>query len=223
MLYCGEIEGVMNKKKSFWDQVTPITIISLGIMILGVGFTAWGMLSIWSRENYAIADPTDINLGESVIKNVETLNHYVVSRIDKNLYPVYPLEGDYIGTLTIPALNLELPIFQGTGHKELKKGVGHFMQSMLPGEKDNSVLSGHRETVFRKLGDLVIGDLLIVETTAGIFTYEVSGTRIVDKNDRTVIVPTENAVLTLTTCYPFYYIGHAPDRYIVHADLLTNK
>lgn len=101
--------------------------------------------------------------------------------------------------------------------------MGHFIQSVLPGEQDNSVLSGHRDTVFREIGDLLIGDLLIVETSAGIFTYEVTGTRIVDKDDQTVIVPTDHAVLTLTTCYPFRYVGPAPDRYIVSADLLIGK
>ena len=106
---------------------------------------------------------------------------------------------------------------------ELKKGVGHFNQSVLPGEKDNCVFSGHRETVFRQLGKLKIGDQLIVQTSAGTFTYEVSGTRIVDAEDKTVIVPTDHAVLTLTTCYPFNTPGYFPDRYIVSADLIMSN
>ena len=71
-----------------------------------------------------------------------------LSSPDKTLYPVYPTEGDTIGSLTIPALKRKLPILQGTGVEELKKGVGHFTQSVLPGENDNCVFSGHRETVF---------------------------------------------------------------------------
>jgi sortase A len=101
----------------------------------------------------------------------------------------------------------------------LKKGVGHFTQSVLPGEEDNCVLSGHRETVFRRIGRLKLGNQLIVQTSAGIFTYQVTGTRIVQANDKTVIVPTDHAVLTLTTCYPFYAPGYFPDRYIVSAAL----
>ena len=120
----------------------------------------------------------------------------------------------------IPSLNQILPIIQGTGEKELKKGVGHFSQSVLPGEKDNCVFSGHRDTVFRQIGNLKIGDKLIVQTSAGVFTYKVNGTRIVHENDKTVIVPTPNAVLTLTTCYPFNFIGNAPDRYIVSSVLI---
>jgi len=143
---------------------------------------------------------------------------------DKPAYPENPAEGDLIGSLTIPALNRKLPIFKGTGEKELEKGVGHFIQSVRPGVEDNSVLSGHRETVFRRLYKLEIGDQLIVETSDGTFTYEVTGTRIVHKDDKTVIVPTDHAVLTLTTCYPFYFLGRAPDRYIVSAALVkTDK
>lgn len=213
----------MNKRKSLWNRLSLITTISLGIMILGIGFISWGIFSMWSHPDYSITNTTDIDSNKMAEKNVEKSNTNIVSTADKTLYPVYPVEGDKIGSLTIPDLNLELPVFQGTGDKELKKGVGHFIESVLPGEGDNSVLSGHRETVFRKIGDLVIGDLLIVETAAGIFTYEVSGTRIVDKDDKTVIVPTEHAVLTMSTCYPFNYVGPAPDRYIVSADLLISE
>jgi sortase A len=142
---------------------------------------------------------------------------------DKILYPLYPVEGAYIGSLSIPVLNQKLPIIQGTGADELKKGVGHFTQSVLPGEEDNCVLSGHRDTVFSKLGKLKIGDQLIVQTSAGTFTYEIKRIRIVDKDDKTVIVPADHAALTLTTCYPFYFVGSAPDRYILIADLVINK
>ncbi|MBU3160349.1 sortase [Clostridium frigoris] len=107
--------------------------------------------------------------------------------------------------------------------KPITKGVGHFTQSVLPGEKDNCVLSGHRDTVFGKIGNLKIGDQLIVQTSAGIFTYKVKSTRIVHKDDKTVIVHTSKANLTLTTCYPFNFIGDAPDRYIVFANLINSK
>jgi sortase A len=92
---------------------------------------------------------------------------------------------------------------------------------VLPGEKDNCVLSGHRDTVFAGLGKLKKGDLVIARTSAGAFTYRITGIRIVRSNDRTVIVPTDHAVLTLSTCYPFNYVGNAPKRYVLIADLVT--
>ena len=128
-----------------------------------------------------------------------------------------------MGSLSIPKIDAKLPIYHGTDEDELEKGVGHFAGSVLPGERDNSVLSGHRDTVFRKLGDVGKGDLLEVKTEAGTFTYKVRKVRIVDADDRTVIVPTPRPTLTVSTCYPFDYIGDAPERYILVADLIDSK
>jgi len=131
--------------------------------------------------------------------------------------------GDEIGKLTIPRLNQAFPIYHGTTEETLKKGVGHYEQSVLPGEKNNSVLSGHRDTVFRGLRHLREKDSLVVSTSEGEFIYKIRKIRIVDKNDRTVIVPKPKATLTITTCYPFYFIGNATERYIIVADLINNK
>ena len=133
------------------------------------------------------------------------------------------VSGSGIGTLTIPALKQKLPIVEGTGKAELKKGVGHYAGSVMPGVDDNCVLSGHRDTVFTRLSELKIGDKLIVQTPEGQYTYMIRRIRIVDKDDRTVIVPTDHVVLTVTTCYPFRYVGSAPDRYIVSADLIGRE
>lgn len=128
--------------------------------------------------------------------------------------------GDYLGNISIPALKQTLPIYEGTETSQLKMGIGHYERSVFPGIADNSVLSGHRDSVFSQLGKLKVGDSLIVSTIAGKFTYKVSGFRIVLADDRTVIVPTSSAVLTLTTCYPFHFIGSAPKRFIVSANLI---
>lgn len=140
-----------------------------------------------------------------------------------NFTSEYPLEGEYFGLLTIPTLNKEIPIFEGTKSKELEKGMGHVLNSAMPGEKNNCVISGHRDTVLRGIGKLKIGDKLFIETFSGKFTYEVKSFKIVHKDDKTVIVPTEYALLTITTCYPFNYIGSAPDRYIISAVLLNSE
>jgi len=139
------------------------------------------------------------------------------------LYSVRPRKGEEMGELYIPKLDATLTIFHGTDEDELEKGVGHFAGSVLPGENDNSVLSGHRDTVFRRLGEVGKGDLLVVRTSAGEFTYKVRQVRIVDADDRTVIVPKPRATLTVTTCYPFQFIGDAPERYILVADMLVTK
>ena len=230
----------MNKVKLSWGKLPLVTVISLGVMVLGIGCISWAMFSMWAHSDYfAEATPTPVELGNLssnlhpyktfqpgyTVKgvNVESDPSHGLPTPDKTLYPVYPAEGDNIGSLTIPSLKQKLPIIQGTGVKELKKGVGHFIQSVLPGEKDNCVFSGHNDTVFRQIGSLKIGDQLIVQTSVGTFTYEVSGTRIVHEDDKTVIVPTDHAVLTMTTCYPFITAGYSPDRYIVSASLVKSK
>lgn len=133
-----------------------------------------------------------------------------------------PKRGDYLGTISIPALKKTLPIFEGTEDSQLKKGVGHFEGSVLPGVRDNSVLAGHRDSVFSQLGNLKLGDKLIVTTATGNYTYQVARFRIVKADNRSVIVPTTKAVLTLSTCYPFSFIGNAPKRFIVSADLINS-
>jgi len=225
----------MNKLKLLLGRRSLITVLSLGFMGLGIGCITWAIFSLWVPYFYS-ADATSIHVsnpttfvseqnkltGDS-IATMKSGNSSDDLNLDKIIYPVYPAEGENIGSLTIPALNRKLSIFQGTDVKELNKGVGHFNQSVLPGEEDNCVLSGHRDTVFSQIGNLKIGDKLIVITSAGTFTYEVNGTRIVHKDDNTVIVPTDHAVLTMTTCYPFNFLGDAPDRYIVSSSLVKDK
>jgi sortase A len=144
------------------------------------------------------------------------------SSFDTNLVVTLPKPkiGDVIGSLWIPRLKRTIDIVQGTGTKELKKGVGHYVGSVLPGVSDNSVLAGHRDSVFRNLGEVKLGDLMTVRTDYGVFVYEVHKIRIVKADDKTVIVPTADAVLTLSTCYPFRFVGNAPKRYIVQAGLV---
>src|SRR5450756_526596 len=216
----------MNKAKSSRGKFSFVTILSLGSLVLGIVCICWALINIGAQyvrsadayRSYSSSLSTftvkQAGLTGDDAAPTEPDHASDILNPDKILYPLYPSEGDNIGSLSIPVLKQKLPIIQGTGADDLKKGVGHFIQSALPGEEDNSVLSGHRDTVFSKLGKLKIDDQLIVQTSAGTFTYEIKRIRIVDKDDKTVIVPADHAVLTLTTCYPFRFFGNAPDRYI---------
>jgi len=204
-------------------------IVSLGCMGLGIAGLVWAGLNNGAHVVRPVVGRAGTGSG-SVAAAVErrgspewNAESIVPSSapIPQVLYPVRPAVGDPVGTLLIPALDQSLPIVEGTGNDELRDGVGHYAQSVLPGEVDNCVLSAHRDTYFSGLEALKIGDQLIVQTSAGTFAYEIGGVRIVDKDDRTVIVPTDHAVLTLSTCYPFNYVGSAPDRYIISADAVV--
>lgn len=129
-----------------------------------------------------------------------------------------PSDGETVGILHIPTLEADLPIIEGADPDELAKGVGHYKGTAYPLQKNQIVLSGHRETVFRRMGELVLGDILTLKLPYGEFSYEIVATEIVSADDRTVIKPTSpNEILTLTTCYPFNFIGDAPERYIITA------
>ena len=126
-------------------------------------------------------------------------------------------EDEIMGILRVPKINENLPIVAGTDEDDLEKGVGHYAGTALPTEGEQIVLSGHRDTVFKEFEKLKIGDTFVVELTYGKFTYEIRETEIVDADDVSVIRPRGEEVLTVTTCYPFHYIGNAPERFIFYA------
>ncbi|SDZ55783.1 sortase A [Evansella caseinilytica] len=133
-----------------------------------------------------------------------------------------PGQGDVVGILTIPRLESDLPIVEGTDEDDLARGVGHYQGTGFPTDGRQIVLSGHRDTVFRNLGELEIGDIFEVQMSYGTFRYEIEETFIVDADDTTVIDFTiDDELLTVSTCYPFGFIGNAPQRYILNAKPLN--
>ena len=143
----------------------------------------------------------------------------VITKIENNVFNYETIKkGDTIGVLYIPRLNREIPIIEGTDEEELEQGVGHYTGTGFPGENKQILLSGHRDTVFRQFGELEHGDEFHVKMEHGTFIYVIKDHTIVDANDTTVIDPTRtDEVLTVSTCYPFSYIGSAPDRYVLFA------
>ncbi len=125
-----------------------------------------------------------------------------------------------VALLKIERLNLEAPVFAGTDRITLNRGIGLLESSPMPGEAGNVALSGHRDSFFRPLKDIAVGDVIELQTLHGILNFQVSDISIVDPLDTSVVDPTDTSVLTLITCYPFYYVGFAPDRYIVRAELV---
>jgi sortase A len=122
-----------------------------------------------------------------------------------------------IAVLRIPKLRLEVPVLDGTDDLTLNRGVGRIDGTARPGESGNLGIAGHRDGFFRGLKDVARGDTITLETLAGPEDYLVEGIRIVNPEDTFVLDPTQAPVLTLVTCYPFYFVGDAPHRYIVQA------
>lgn len=124
--------------------------------------------------------------------------------------------------LTIPRINLDAVVVEGTGRKQLLLGPGHVQQSASPGEAGNTVITAHRDTFFRHLYELNQGDVIELRRDGAVYRYEVSWKKVVDPSDVSVMDPTPDARLTLITCYPTYYIGPAPERLVVSSRLLDN-
>lgn len=194
-----------------WDRVVAFILVLFGSAYAG-----------YSIMQYIEKLQTVKTVSHNEVQNIKTT--LPIQEEKKEPWVIVPKEerpkkGEHFADLIIPKLNAEMPIFEGTHEDELEKGVGHYSGSVLPGEPDNAVLSGHRDTVFRRLGELKVGDELIIRSTHGIFIYEIEKTWVTKADDRTVIVSHDRPILTLTTCYPFTYVGPAPDRYIIQSRL----
>jgi sortase A len=123
--------------------------------------------------------------------------------------------GELVGRLEIPRLQLSSIVFEGTDEPVLQRGVGHLPGSPLPGERGNVVLAGHRDSFFRALQNVRERDVIAVTTPAGTRRYTVESTAIVDPDETALLRPTPDSTVTLVTCYPFQYLGHAPQRFVV--------
>jgi sortase A len=122
--------------------------------------------------------------------------------------------------LRIPRIGLQVPVLPGSDDLTLNRAVGIIPGTAMPGEAGNVAIAGHRDGFFRGLKDLETGDAIELETLAGKQEYRVASIRIVDDTELSVLAPTTEPVLTLVTCYPFYFIGNAPQRYIIRAEIL---
>lgn len=125
--------------------------------------------------------------------------------------------------LTVPKIGLDAIVVEGTDDNALKLGPGHMENTAMPGADGNSVISGHRDTFFRHIHELEKGDDVLVERGGRVYKYEVTGKKILDPDDTWVTNPTNEAELTLITCYPTYYIGPAPHRLVVFTKLVGDQ
>lgn len=130
---------------------------------------------------------------------------------------------DGLTRLSIPKINLDAVVVEGTAYKQLAIAPGHLKETPAPGDEGNSVISAHRDTFFRHIYELQKGDTVQVRRNGKVFTYEVTGKKIVGPDDVSVLHKTTDPQLTLLTCYPTYYIGPAPERLAVFSKLVSQQ
>jgi len=141
-------------------------------------------------------------------------------------HPAPPLRlqrGALIGRLEVPRLGLAMMVKEGSDEEILAEAVGHLPSSPIPGVPGNVAVAGHRDTFFRPLKDLRAHDRILFTTLLGKFEYEVESEKIVRPTDVSVLRAFAEPTLTLVTCYPFYYVGSAPKRFIARARLVARE
>jgi sortase A len=155
---------------------------------------------------------------------IEELRSAAVGKVDvPSRHPPGTI-GAAIAALSIPRVQLSSVVLHGSDARTLQRGPGHLEQTALPGEAGNIVIAGHRDSFFRPLRHIRLDDDIFLQTRDGQFhQYRVTTLRVVGPHEVSVIAPTTEEVLTLITCYPFWVLGHAPDRFIVRAARVDDR
>ena len=198
-----------------------VGLLAVGIVL--VGYVAFAYLSgrISSRAALAQfhAQAAAQRTGSGNVKAATTVDYSLWSEKRIKDYEATLAEhfDPPLGVLRIQKIHLEVPLFEGTDDPVLNRGVGRIIGTAQVGQTGNMGIAGHRDGFFRGLKDVVLGDALELETTSGTQTYIIDSIKLVTPDDVSVLRNEPTSALTLVTCYPFYFVGSAPQRYIVHA------
>src|SRR5437764_11155169 len=184
-------------------KVLSMVLLLLGVSLLGyVGSEYWGMYRTqkqleaqWEQQAATVRAPGQPRLAA----------HDLLTRV------------------SIPKISLDAIVIEGVSRKQLSVGPGHMKDTAFPGAAGNAVITGHRDTFFRHIYELQKGDEILVRRNGEVFKYQVTGKKIVDPEDVSVLKQTADAQLTLITCYPTYYIGPAPKRLVVFSKLMPDS
>jgi len=138
--------------------------------------------------------------------------------------PAHAAEPDtgLVGRLEIPHVGLSVVVMHGDDEETLSTAAGHLPDTPMPWQAGNSAIAAHRDTFFRPLKDVRQGDEVRLVSRRGTFIYKVRDARVISPKDVSVLKATSSPTLTLLTCYPFFYVGNAPKRYVVQADLIAS-
>ena len=187
-----------------------VGMVLLALFLLPPSLSAQDSRAIWIQDPWS---------GETVLTSVRAPDYSLWDATQIKDYE-QSLQEDYappLGVLTISSLDIQVPIFNGTEEFILDRGAGRIKGMARMDEEGNLGISAHRDSFFRGLKDLEVGADILVQSASGVERYQVTDISIVPKEDASVLKAPPGKRLTLVTCYPFYYAGHAPERYIVTA------
>ena len=222
--------GTVGKKGSF--RLVESGFLTMGIVLLSAFFLlrGWGNYQSQSDINafeQAMAGESGFAMPQAVGGIAQTLepdyslwsekriNDYHASNTQRHEAP--------LAVLSIDKFELKVPVYNGTDEINLNRGAGRIKGTAKVGAPGNLGIAGHRDGFFRALKDIEIGDSIEMLTHQGKTEFVVSSITIVDPTDVSVLAPTDDPTITLVTCYPFYFVGQAPKRFIVKGELLSNQ
>lgn len=186
------------------------SLIAFGVVVLfWFGYTLYQQNQTQSVTIAEAEEAIEKMKSESVSENEED-NQEVIDNFSPKMH-------EAVGILHVPKIDRSIGIVEGTDPDALDMGVGHMSSTVFPGQGEQIILSGHRDTVFRNFAELEIGDEFIVEMPYGDYTYEIRDTEIVSADDTSVVREMGEEVLVVSTCYPFNYLGSAPERFVFYA------
>ena len=193
-------------RSSRWEQA----LLIVGLLALNV----W----VWSMVRTALVQRRETHTFEAELKHLDDKPSPFSTHNGESAPP--PEKNGLVGRLSIPRLSLHAIVREGDSAGTLAVALGHIPGTALPGQRGNVGVAGHRDTLFRALEGIRRNDTITFETLGGTYEYQVDGIQIVKPTDVAVLNSGAQPELTLVTCYPFSYVGHAPKRYIVKAKMV---
>lgn len=209
------VKNILNqiKKIKGLHFAIPVLLIILGfcLIVIAAYTIAKPYLSI-SNLFIDTENKSSSNISSSKIMNPQTSGSIIYSGF-----------GEIMGHLTIKNAGIDSDVYHGDHDAQLKKGIGHFAGSCYPGEGGKIILDAHRESYFKNIKNVKLGDTALFKTLYGEYKYNVYDIKIVKATDSSVLLAdNSNEYLIMYTCYPFDTIGYKPDRYLVYAKLVNN-
>jgi sortase A len=211
------------KTRSRARRLLEYSLLTIGVTCIGIWAGSNAVLAVWQDfQNWAF----DRRVAGQTTAIMDYLAEKEARLFEPDSKPdATPSQGrqphiandGLVGRIVIPRLNLRAIVREGVGQDTLGLAAGHIPGTSLPGQPGNVGVAGHRDTLFRGLGSIRQNDLIQFETLDGRYLYEVASTQIVKPDNISVLKAQPYSELTLVTCYPFNYVGSAPDRFIVKA------
>ena len=196
-----------------------------GLLAAGVGLAGWCaavLVEAQFHNSLTVGAPLTVTQAPlTVTQTVLPGDNGTPAR--QSTSPAAPAAGTLLGRLTAPSVKMSTTVLEGSDDATLSRGSGHIEDTPFPGQPGNVGIAGHRDTTFRPLRHIRVGDPLEFTTADRLYRYRISKTLIVGPDDVYVLDPTDQPTLTLVTCYPFEFVGHAPRRFIVQAQLVGNE